>query len=320
MAGGAAGSDGLAPLALGIDLGGTKTEAIVLDGAGSERWRLRIATPSAQGYDAILAALADMVAAARQAVGGAPLTIGIGAPGSLTGDELVKNANTRCLNGRPLAADLQARLGQPVVIANDANCLALSEATDGAGQGAAVVFAAILGTGCGAGIAVGGRVLTGPNRLAGEWGHNPLPWADADEQRLACWCGRSGCVEMLLSGPAIAADHQRRHGGALTAQQIAQAAAAGDAACAASLDRWQQRLARALAGVINLLDPDVIVLGGGLSRMPETYRRLPLSWGQWVFSGGQREPLRTRLLPALHGDASGVRGAAWLGRDAGLPR
>ncbi len=241
--------------------------------------------------------------------------IGIGAPGSLTADGLVKNANTTCLNGRPLQRDLQQRLGQPVALANDANCLALSEATDGAGQGAPVVFAAILGTGCGAGIAVGGRVLTGPNRLAGEWGHNPLPWADADEPRPTCYCGQAGCVETLCSGPAIAADHQRRHGGALTALQIAQQAGAGDAACADSLARWQHRLARALAGVINLLDPDVIVLGGGLSRMPSTYTAVPALWGRWVFAGGQRERVRTRLLPAAHGDASGVRGAAWLGRD-----
>jgi fructokinase len=305
-----------APFALGIDLGGTKTEAVVLDGAGGEVWRLRIATPSAQGYDAVLDALAALVDQARAALPArAATSVGIGAPGSLTAEGLLKNANTQCLNGRPLQRDLQARLGQPVAIANDANCLALSEATDGAGAGAPVVFAAILGTGTGAGIAVHGRVLTGPNRLAGEWGHNPLPWADADEARPACYCGQSGCVETLVSGPGLAADHQRRHGGALTAAQIAKAAAAGDAACADTLARWQQRLARALAAVINLLDPDVIVLGGGLSRIASTYTVVPALWGRWVFGGGVREPVRTRLLPALHGDASGVRGAAWLGRD-----
>lgn len=301
---------------LGIDLGGTKTEAVVLDGQGAERWRRRIATPSAQGYHAVLAALSTLVADARSALAAdAAMTIGMGTPGSLTADGVLKNANTQCLNGRPLQHDLQDRLGQAVAIANDANCLALSEATDGAGAGAPVVFAAILGTGTGAGIAVNGRVLTGPNRLAGEWGHNPLPWAEADEARPACYCGQSGCVETLVSGPGLAADHQRRHGGALTAAQIAQAAAAGDAACIDTLARWQHRLARALAAVINLLDPDVIVLGGGLSRIASTYTGVPALWGRWVFSGGVREPVRTRLLPARHGDASGVRGAAWLGRD-----
>jgi len=304
--------------AIGVDLGGTKTEAVLLDAGGAERWRQRIATPSAQGYDAMLDALCALVQQGRAAAGGAT-TVGIGTPGSLTSEGLVKNANTQCLNGRRLQDDLQARLGQPVAIANDANRLALSEATDGAGRGAPVVFAAILGTGCGAGIAVGGRVLTGPNRLAGEWGHNPVPWCADGEPRPACYCGQAGCIEMLCSGPGIAADHARLHGGALTALQIAQAAAAGDAACAASLARWQHRLARALAGVINLLDPDVVVLGGGLSRMAATYTAVPALWGRWVFSGGLRDPVRTRLLPALHGDASGVRGAAWLGRDGALP-
>ena len=301
--------------AIGVDLGGTKTEAIVLDAGGAEVWRQRIATPSAQGYAAMLSALGGLVDAARQAMGGQAASIGFGTPGSLTPAGLLKNANTQCLNGRPLQADLQALLGQPVALANDANCLALSEATDGAGRGAPVVFAAILGTGTGAGIAVHGRVLTGPNGLAGEWGHNPLPWAPPDEARPACYCGQAGCVETLVSGPGIAADHQRRHGGALSALQIADAAAAGDAACADSLARWQQRLARGLAAVINLLDPDVIVLGGGLSRMAGTYAAVPALWDQWVVSGGQRDPVRTRLLPALHGDASGVRGAAWLGRS-----
>ena len=314
-----------AGLALGIDLGGTKTEAIVLDAQGAECWRQRIATPAAQGYDAVLAALCGLVADARQALAlpaGAPMSIGIGTPGSLTaglaGDAVLKNANTQCLNGRPLQRDLAARLGQPLRLANDANCLALSEATDGAGRGAPVVFAAILGTGCGAGIAVHGRVLIGPNGLAGEWGHNPLPWPPADEPRLACYCGQVGCVETLVSGPGLAADHQLRHGGVLTAWQIASAAAAGDAACAASLARWFERLARALAAVINLLDPDVIVLGGGLSRIAGTCTAVPALWGRWVFSGGVREPVRTRLLPALHGDSSGVRGAAWLGRDPAI--
>ena len=308
--------------AIGVDLGGTKTEVIALDAAGAQVWRQRITTPSAQGYDAILAALGGLVAEARRALGAAAAphsaSIGIGTPGSLTAAGLIKNANTQCLNGRPLQADLQALLGQPVAIANDANCLALSEATDGAGQGAGVVFAAILGTGCGAGIAVHGRVLTGPNHLAGEWGHNPLPWAPADEPRLACYCGQSGCTETWLSGPGIAGDHQRRHGGTLTALQIAQAAAAGDIDCNATLARWFDRLARALAGVINLLDPDVIVLGGGLSRITGAYAQVAALWQRWVFSGGLREPVRTRLLPALHGDSSGVRGAAWLGRQPGV--
>ena len=308
------------PIALGIDLGGTKTEAIALDAEGVERWRLRIATPSAQGYDAMLASMRDMVLAANAALGiAAPASIGVGTPGSLSLDGCIKNANTQCLNGRPLQRDLQALLGQPVQLANDANCLALSEATDGAGQGAAVVFAAILGTGCGAGIAVNSKVLTGPNRLAGEWGHNPLPWLPADDNfRPDCYCGQAGCVETLVSGPAISADHLRRHGRSLSALQIGIAAAAGHTECAATLVRWQGRLARALAGVINLLDPDVIVLGGGLSRLADTYTAVPALWDRWVFSGGHREPVRTRLLPALHGDASGVRGAAWVGRHGAL--
>jgi fructokinase len=306
--------------AIGVDLGGTKTEAVALDAGGHERWRQRIDTPSAAGYDAMLDALCGLVGQGRSAAAaaGCAATVGIGGPGSLGVEGLIKNANTTCLNARPFQADLQARLGLPVPFANDANCLALSEATDGAGRGAPVVFAAILGTGCGAGIAVGGRVLTGPNRLAGEWGHNPLPWGDASEPRPVCWCGQTGCIEAQCSGPAIAVDHARLHGGALTARQIADRAAAGDADCSATLARWHHRLARALAGVVNLLDPDVIVLGGGLSRMAATYTAVPALWDRWVFSGGLREPVRTRLLPALHGDASGVRGAAWLGRDGSV--
>jgi fructokinase len=302
--------------AIGIDLGGTKTEAIVLDAAGGEVWRQRIATPSAQGYAAMLAALAGLVAQARGAAGGGACSIGMGTPGSLTPQGLLKNANTQCLNGRPLQADLQALLGQPVAVANDANCLALSEATDGAGQGAGVVFAAILGTGTGAGIAVHGQVLTGPNGLAGEWGHNPLPWREPQDAWVDCYCGQAGCIETLISGPGLALDHRRHGGAACSAEAIDTQAALGDAICVATLARWQQRLARALAGVINLLDPDVIVLGGGLSKIASTYTVVPALWGQWVVSGGLKDPVRTRLLPALHGDASGVRGAAWLWRDA----
>lgn len=303
------------PAALGIDVGGTKTEAVLLAPDGRVLWRERRPSPSSD-YAAMLATITGLVAAARGVAPGGSCSVGLGTPGSLTVDGRIKNANTVCLNGRPLTDDLQAQLGQPVRIANDANCLALSEATDGAGQGAEVVFAAILGTGTGAGIAVDGRVRVGPNRLSGEWGHNPLPWAAADEPAPPCYCGQQGCVETLVSGPAIAQDHARLHGGALTAQQIAAVAEAGDAEAQATLARWHHRLARALAGVINLLDPDVIVLGGGLSRIASTYRVVPELWARWVFSGGLREPVRTRLVPALHGDASGVRGAAWLWKDA----
>lgn len=306
---------GPARYAIGVDLGGTKIEAIVLDPAGAERWRRRVPSP-AHDYAALLDALAGLVAdaQARLPAGATATGVGIGGPGSPMADGRIKNANTTCLNGRTLGADLSARTGLPVQVANDANCLALSEATDGAGAGAAVVFAAILGTGTGAGIAVHGRVLQGPNGLAGEWGHNPLPWARADEPRPPCYCGQAGCIESLLSGPALAQDHARRHGGQLTAREITAATEAGDAAAAETLDRWLDRLARALAGVINLLDPDVIVLGGGLSRIGRVYEELPRRCQPWIFSAGSDEPLRTRVLPARHGDSSGVRGAAWLGR------
>ena len=305
---------------LGLDLGGTKIEAALFDTAGAEVWRQRQPTPAGD-YAATVDALAALVAQARavsEALRGARfVTVGIGTPGSLTPSGRMKNCNSVCLNGMPLQADLQAALGQAVPVANDANCLALSEATDGAAAGAAVVFAAILGTGIGAGITVHGRLLSGPNGLAGEWGHNPLPWGEPGaDPSYACYCGRRGCVETLVSGPALARDHALRHGGTLDAEAIAAAAAAGDAFCADTLQRHAHRLARALAAVINLLDPDVIVLGGGLSRMPHLYTQLPMLWSQWVFSAGADEPPRTRLAPALHGDASGVRGAAWLGRAA----
>ncbi len=303
--------------ALGIDLGGTKVEAALLADDGRTLWKQRATTPAGD-YEATLQTVAALVAAARPAAGG-PVSIGIGTPGAAAADGRMKNCNSTWLNGRPLQADLQALLGQPVALLNDANCLALSEATDGAGAGAGVVFAAILGTGTGAGIAVHGRVLTGPNGLAGEWGHNPLPWAEAGaDPAWACYCGQHGCIETLLSGPGLARDHARQHGGTLDAVAIAAQAAAGDEACAATLERHTSRLARALAGVINLLDPDVIVLGGGLSRLPHLYTAVPALWSRWVFAAGaDGAPVRTRLLPALHGDASGVRGAAWVGRSAG---
>jgi fructokinase len=305
-----------ARFALGIDLGGTKTEARLFDAAGHERWRLRLATPGGD-YAATVRLLAGLVIAAREQAGSA-ITVGIGTPGTLQADGRMKNCNSTCLNGMPLQRDIEAAVGQGVALMNDANCLALSESTDGAGAGVDVVFAVIVGTGSGAGIAVNGQVLTGANGLAGEWGHNALPWADAAEIAASgnhlCYCGRRGCIEAMVSGPAIARDHAALHGGALDAAAIAALAAAGDAAAQATLDRHAERLARALAGVINLLDPDLIVLGGGLSLMPHLYDAVPRLWGRWVFSAGSSELVRTRLVPAKHGDASGVRGAAWIGR------
>jgi fructokinase len=298
------------PPALGIDLGGTKTEAAALDAVGRVVWRERVATPAGD-YDATLRTVAALVQRAESACG--PLaSVGIGHPGALTPEGTVKNANSTCLNGRPLQADLQALLARPLRLANDANCLALSEATDGAAAGADVVFAVILGTGVGGGIAVGGRVLAGANGLAGEWGHNPLPWANAGETPgPACYCGRCGCIETWLSGPGIARDHGAP-GQPVVA--IAEAAAGGDAAATATLARHANRLARALATVVNLLDPDVVVLAGGVSQLPGLAERVQAQWAEWIFSAGTDAPPRTRLVTAAHGDASGVRGAAWLWR------
>ena len=323
---------------LGLDLGGTKLEAALFDPHGTQVWRCRRPTPAGD-YAATVLTLAAAVAQAREVAtglaAGAPMTVGVGTPGSQAASGRMKNCNSTCLNGMPLQADLQAAIGQAVRLANDANCLALSEATDGAGAGASVVFAAILGTGAGAGIAVDGRVLTGPNGLAGEWGHNPLPWGElADDPVYDCYCGKRGCIESLICGPGLARDHAGGHGGndgydrydgyggyggdggALDAVAIATRAAAGDPACAATLQRHAHRLARALAAVINLLDPDVIVLGGGLSALQHLYTDVPALWSNWVFSAGAGDAVRTRLLPAQHGDASGVRGAAWLWRAA----
>ena len=310
---------GAATFSLGIDLGGTKTEARLFDPLGLEVWRQRLPTPVLDyaGTVQLLAALVNQAHTVCQRLNAAAdITVGLGTPGTLAANGRMKNCNSTCLNGQPLQADVEAAIGRPVRLANDANCLALSEATDGAGAGQAVVFAAILGTGTGAGISVHGRLLSGPNGLAGEWGHNPLPWPVADhDPDFKCYCGQRQCIESLVSGPGLARDHAGRHGGTLSAADIHQRALAGDALCGQTLDRHSHRLARALASVINLLDPDVIVLGGGLSAMVHLYEQVPQLWSQWVFSAGSGEAVRTQLLPAQHGDASGVRGAAWLGRE-----
>jgi len=297
-------------LRLGVDLGGTKTEIAALGPGGEVLLRRRAATPA--GYEAVIDLIGRQVEEAERELG-ARGTVGVGIPGSLSpATGLVRNANSTVLNGRPLDRDLAARLGRVVRLSNDANCLAMSEAADGAGAGYGAVFAVILGTGCGGGVAVRGRVLEGPNRVAGEWGHTPLPWAVAAEHPgPRCWCGLHGCLETWLSGPGLAADCDGA--GARDASGLPARAAAGDAAAAAALDRHAERLARALAAVINVLDPDAIVLGGGLSNMPHLYERVPALWGRWVFG----DVARTPLLRAAHGDSSGVLGAARLWDDPG---
>jgi len=299
-------------LRAGIDLGGTKIEGIVLQGATEVIARRRIATPAGD-YEATLVAIAALVSALERDVGAVGLPVGIGHPGAIspfTG--LIKNANSTCLNDRPLKTDLEAALGRPLRLANDADCLALSEAqADGAAAGAACVFAVILGTGVGGGIVIDGRLRAGPNAIAGEWGHNPLPWPRPDWNEVPGplgWDGRHGSIEDWCSGPALARDHRDVSGAQLGGEQIVSLAEAGDPACNATLARYEDRLARSLASVINLLDPDVIVLGGGLSRVQRLYDSVPQLWARWVFS----DRVVTRLLPARHGDSSGVRGAAWL--------
>lgn len=293
---------------MGVDLGGTKIEAIALGDDGRELARRRIATPR-HDYAATLDAIRELVADLERETGERG-SVGVGMPGAISpASGLVKNANSTWLNDRPLAEDLSARLGRPCRFANDANCFALSEATDGAAAGARVVFGAILGTGTGGGVVVDGRVLTGPNAVAGEWGHNPLPWPRAEEwPGPPCYCGRSGCIETFLSGPGLAADHRRVTGEERGAEQIVASADAGDVRADATLGRYEERLARSLASLINILDPDAIVLGGGLSRIQRLYARVPALWGRFVFS----DRVDTRLVPPRHGDSSGVRGAAWL--------
>lgn len=294
-----------------MDLGGTKIEAAVLSETGAVVWRQRVATPR-EDYDGTISAIATLVAAAEQAVGA--VSVGLGIPGAVspaTGQ--IKNANSTWLNGRPFKQDLEQSLGRPVRMANDANCLAVSEATDGAAAGAHTVFAVILGTGTGGGVVIDGRLNVGANAIGGEWGHNCLPWPGADEiPGPPCYCGRNGCIETFLSGPGLAADYARTSGAAgVTSEEVVARAAAGEAAASACLERWEDRLARGLASVINLLDPDVIVVGGGLSQIARLYANVPARWGRYVFS----DALVTRLVPAAHGDASGVRGAAWLWKN-----
>ncbi len=293
---------------IGIDLGGTKTELIALDEQGAEQLRFRRPTP-AGNYGATVSLIADMVQNAEAELG-MTASIGLGTPGAISRKTgLMKNCNSTCLNDRPFRKDIEQVLQRDVRLSNDANCFALSESVDGAGTGSAVVFGVILGTGVGGGLVVNGQVLEGVNHIAGEWGHNPLPvLARSELPGPECYCGRSGCIETWLSGPAMQAEYQRHYGKKLTASDIASAAQAGDVVCLQTLEIYCERLARALAMVINIIDPDVIVLGGGLGNIEMLYSRIPLLWHRYIFS----DEVRTRLLRPVHGDSSGVRGAAWL--------
>lgn len=296
-------------LRIGVDLGGTKIELLALDQHGKRCWNRRVATPQGD-YAATVAAITQLVFEAEAALGQTG-SFGIAIPGTLSADSgRVKNANSTCLIGRPLDQDLQHALKRPVRLANDADCFALSEATDGAAQGATSVFGVILGTGVGGGIVIRGRLLAGTNGIAGEWGHNPLPWADPQQDpALLCYCGKRGCIETYLSGPgfsqlhALLTDRPR-----ISVEQIMRRFEAADPQAQQTFELYCDRLARSLASVINLLDPEVIVLGGGLSNIAALYSEIPARWGAYVFS----DRVNTRLKPALHGDASGVRGAAWL--------
>ncbi|MES1927124.1 ROK family protein [Salinisphaera sp. T31B1] len=295
---------------LGVDLGGTKIAGIVLGEGDRVVAERRVDTPSGD-YRATIAAIKALVDALESEAGVERLPLGIGTPGSVVpGTRRMRNANSQCLNGRPLADDLQCALAREVRIANDADCLALSEAHDGAAAGAASVFGVILGTGVGGGVIVEGRPLRGCNGLVGEWGHINLPWPTASEARQPprCWCGLDGCLETWLSGPGMSADHLRRGGSRLDAEEIVARAEAGERLAGATLRAWLRRVARAMALVINLIDPEAIVVGGGLSQIRWLYSEVPKIWTEHVFADG----IETRLLPALHGDASGVRGAARL--------
>ena len=291
---------------IGIDLGGTKTEAVLLDG-NREAGRLRVPTPRGD-YDETLRTIASLVGE-LDGPRGPKATVGVGIPGAISpATGLVKNANSTWLLGKPLREDLERILSRPVRLANDADCFTLSEAVDGAGKDFEVVFGVILGTGTGGGIAVGKRILSGRNAVAGEWGHNPLPWPRGKEfPGPSCYCGKRGCIETFLSGPGLRADH----GESIEPPEIAARAERGDPRASATMERYHDRAARALASVVNILDPDAIVLGGGMSRIPSLYEEVPRRWGKYVFS----DRVETPLLPAAHGDSSGVRGAAWQWRE-----
>jgi fructokinase len=297
---------------IGIDLGGTKIEGVLLDRGGDVRARHRVATPR-HDYAGTIAAVVDLVGKLETMAGGSRATVGIGIPGSIAPRSgLVQNANSTWLNGRPFDRDLADALGRPVRAANDANCFALSEATDGAAAGARSVFGVILGTGCGGGLVRDLAVIDGPRGIGGEWGHNPLPWPTPDEvPGPRCWCGRHGCMETWVAGPSLADDHRRATGRDAHPEAIVSAANAGDGEAAATLDRHVGRLARGLAHVVNIFDPHVIVLGGGLSKLGHLYERLPAAMAPWIFAD---EPI-VDIRPPRWGDASGVRGAAWLWRD-----
>ena len=294
---------------IGIDLGGTKIEIIALSEDGAELLRRRIATPQEQ-YAATLKSIAKLVLDAETELG-IKATVGIGLPGSLSPTTgLMRNANSQCLNGKMLKKDIEALLKRPVAISNDANCFALSEATDGAGTGSESVFGVIIGTGTGAGIVINGTVLNGSNGIAGEWGHNPLPWPEENElPGNTCWCGQNGCIETWLSGPGMTKDHAKHTGATLTAREITFAAASDDEDANQTLMRYESRLARGLSHIINTIDPQVIVLGGGMSNIERLYNNVPVLWEKWIFS----DHVNTKLVAPAYGDSSGVRGAAWLG-------
>jgi fructokinase len=293
---------------IGIDLGGTKIEGIALDDSGKEILRLRIDTPQGN-YQATIVAIVNLVQLLEvntQQTG----TVGIGIPGAISPTtQLVKNANSTWLIGKPLHADLQQALSRQVRIANDANCFVVSEARDGAARGAEIVFGVIVGTGTGGGVYIKGKEITGINAIAGEWGHNPLPWPKPDEYPgRKCYCGKKGCIETWLSGPGFTHDHQLHGGSGNTAKEIIALADQGDKLAELALQRYEDRMARALASVINILDPEIIVLGGGMSNIARLYRNVSKLWEQYIFS----DHVTTKLVPPAHGDSSGVRGAAWL--------
>ncbi len=291
----------------GIDLGGTKIEIIAMDNDDNIIYQQRKSTPL-DNYNATLKTITELVLTLEAELG-LETTIGMGTPGAIsqkTGK--LKNSNSTCLNGKPLKQDLEIKLNREIRTSNDANCFALSESADGAAAGANSVFGVIIGTGTGAGIVIDGKILEGVNRIAGEWGHNPLPWPKYNERTTSCYCGQSGCIETFLSGPGIEADFLNQSGQSLKAHQIVEKAEQGDSSAEACLCRYEERLARSLSHVINIIDPEMIVLGGGLSNIQRLYKNVPKLWGRYVFS----DMILTKLVPPKFGDSSGVRGAARL--------